>query len=365
MHIDFFYRSFEKLKSKTDLGFKDPYHIMSSLNDKMREAVLNNPSGYEDNETCQILALDGEKVVGACNPFSGRMISKGKTMSVQNGSYLFAHEDYRKENVGGELFMRIAQLHPNKDNLFAGISQMAIGLYRAMKFTVFEFPRLIYLRKSRSVVHAFLKTESPIVAPVIWLVDACLFIHRKFLYMWQSIRYSSFKIQQVEAVPQEVEDIFYADTHSYKELHDKKWMEWSLKYSLSEDTRNIKRLYVVEHNNIIEAFFLIKQEFFKQASNRGFRNVYLGSVMEWGISEDSRLKESDLYLMSIGCFDNTIDGIQIATSDHSTVSRLHNFIFVNIGTANMGFKFKSIKDPDVNDINNWRTRLAISDTLIN
>ena len=64
MQIDFYYRTFLELKEKKELGFIDPENIMASLNKQMRDALLCNPSGYSDDEVCQILALDGKKIVG-------------------------------------------------------------------------------------------------------------------------------------------------------------------------------------------------------------------------------------------------------------------------------------------------------------
>ncbi|NCB96918.1 MAG: hypothetical protein EOM36_00955 [Bacteroidia bacterium] len=150
--IEFYNLTFRELKTKTDRAFTDPHNIASSLCASMREAVLNNPSGYRENETCQILALDNDIVVGCTNPYSGRVRIDGEILPCQSGSTLFSHEDYRKENVGGELFLMIANLHPSRNCYFSGISQMAIGLYLVLKFTLFEFPRMIYMRKSRSVV---------------------------------------------------------------------------------------------------------------------------------------------------------------------------------------------------------------------
>ena len=101
-NIFFVNRTFGELERGEKPSYKDPHGIMASLTEKMKDAVLNNPSGYREDEVCQILAIDGDVVVGATNPFFGRLLLKGKIVPCQNGSYLFSHEDYRKYNVGGE-----------------------------------------------------------------------------------------------------------------------------------------------------------------------------------------------------------------------------------------------------------------------
>lgn len=364
-NIHFVNRTFGALERDETLGLKDPYKIIASLGSKMREAVLHNPAGYGEDEVCQILALDDTVVVGATNPFSGRLLVNGEVIGCQNGSYLYSHDDYRKDNVGGELFLRITNLHPTKNCFFVGISQMAIGLYKSLKYSLFEFPRLIYLRKSRSVVQSILHCESLWMKPLIVMADAGLWLHRQIINVHNFIVYNGYLIENVKACPEEVEQIVIQDTHPYKELHDKAWFDWCLHYSISEDERTLRRLYIIKKNAKIEAFFLLKQEFFEKASSRGFKNVYLGSIMEWGISDESRLKEKDIVLMSLNYFDNNVDGVQYATTEHKVVTQLKKWLFASIGNANTGVRIRSIKDNSLKDINNWRLRLGGSDTVLN
>ena len=362
--VDFYNLTFRELKTQPDIHFTDPHNIASSLCKSMKEAVLNNPSGYSDDEVCQILALDNGIVVGCTNPYSGRAYIKKEIVPIQNGSYLFSHEDYRKENVGGELFLKIANLHPNRNCYFSGISQMAIGLYRVLKFTLFEFPRLIYLRHSRSVIHSIFKTESVVLSPVIWCADLALLVHRKILKLFSKERRNGYEVVESKNVPQEVEDIILNDPHPYAEYHGKDWLDWNLKYSLTDEPR-IKRLFLIKKQGKIEGFFVTKQQFFEQASSRGFKNVYLGSIMEWGIAKGSKLTEKDINLIAIHHFDNNVDGIQVATTDIALARNLKKYLFVPIGTANVGIRMKSIKDPAIKEMKKWRLRIAGGDTLMN
>ena len=126
----------------------------------------------------------------------------------------------------------------------------------------------------------------------------------------------------------------------------------------------MKRLFIVKRNNKIEAFFIIKQQFFKEASV-GFKNLYLGSVMEWGISKNSSLSEKDLNLMTIHYFDDCVDAIQIATTDEILVKTLRKYLFIHVGEANVGIRMRSIKEHSITEMKKWRIRLAGCDTLIN
>lgn len=362
--IDFYSLTFRELRTQPDRHTLDPHNIANSLCASMKEAVLHNPSGFKDDEVCQILALDDDVVVGCTNPYSGRVRIDKELIPVQNGSYLFSHEDYRKENIGGELFLKIANLHSSKNCYFSGISQMAIGLYRVLKFTLFEFPRMIYLRKSRSVIQSILKTESKIISPIIWVADTCLSLHRSILKCFSKEGHKGYEVIETKEVPQEVEDIILNDPHPFAEYHGKDWLEWNLNYSLTDEPR-VKKLFLIKKNGKTEAFFVTKQQFFEQASSSGFKNVYLGSIMEWGISVGSELTEKDINLIAIHHFDSNVDGIQVATTDDELAKTLKKYLFVPIGSANVGIRMRSIKDHRIKDINNWRLRIAGGDTLMN
>ena len=364
MQIDFYYRTFLELKEKKELGFIDPENIMASLNKQMRDALLCNPSGYSDDEVCQILALDGKKIVGCVNAFQSRLKINDEIISVQTGSSLFSSEQYRKENVGGELFFRLTNLHSQKNNFYAGISQMAQPIYKVLKYRLFEFPRLIYLRKSRSVVHTLLKSEAFWVKPIIWIIDFFLYLHRMMLLTFNLFLLHKYQVEQTEEVPDEVERIVMADKHQFMEVHDKAWFNWCLNNTFSNLQKNRKKLYVIKRKKCIEAFFVIKQEYYNQASSRGFKNVYLGSIVEWGISPASNLKEKDVYLLSLKYFDKDIDGIQVATSDAKTEKSLKYNFFVQVGNATMAYKLKTVKCEELSNIKNWRVRIAGGDTLL-
>ena len=358
------------MKEKSILLVKRKYEEISrginsvGLNAVTIKTLLNKPTGYDPEEICQILVKDSSKTVGGVRCFTTRVCIDGEVKEIQSGSNLYVDEEYRKLDVGADLFMSFTFLHPSKCCLTGGISKMALKMYKALKYAIFETPRLIYLRKSRSVVHAVLKTESPMVTPLIWLTDGFLVIHRFIMALFTMGLIRKYIIRKESIVPDEVEQIAMCDGSRYYEVHDKKWFEWALKYSFSDDPRNKKKLYTVRKDGKIEAFFLTKMEFFEQASSRGFKNVLLGSVMEWGISNESRLQESDLYLMSLKCFPTDCDGIQIASANPKTIGRLKKYLFVGVGQSNMAVKLAGKKLKEYNDINQWRIRLAAGDTIV-
>ena len=351
-----------------DLTQREPIAFcpaVSLLNKASEQALLNKPTGFNPDEVCQILVIDSDKVVGGVNTFTTRVKVDEDIRVIQSGSHLFVNEKYRKSEIGADLFMDFTFLHSSQSCLTGGISQMAIKMYKALKYAVFEFPRLIYLRKSRSVIHSFFKTNSIFLTPVIWFADALLVIHRTLLSIPVYRILKDYEIHEEFTIPEEIESIVLSDAPQFMELHDKRWFEWALKYSFSDDKRNQKHLYSIRRDGKVQAFFLIKLEFFEQASSRGFKNVYLGSIMEWGIHPGSSLKESDIYLLAMRMFPKSCDGIQVASTNNDTIKKLKKYLFVNIGKANMAVRLghKVLKEYD--DMTQWRIRLAAGDTIVN
>lgn len=360
-HVSLYQRRYKEISDINDMGYTE---YGAALNYNTIKTLLNKPTGYNPNEVCQVLIKDDEKIVGGVNCFTTRLSVDGVVGEIQSGSHLYVDEEYRKMDVGADLFMNFTFLHPSQCCLTGGISQMALKMYKTLKYAVFEFPRLIYLRKSRCVIQAVLKSESPLLWPAIKMVDLCLFIHRDWVSLLTNKLRRKYKLHEETKIPEEVELIAMGDGSRYMEVHDKKWFEWALGYSFTDDPRNQKKLYTVKRNGQIEGFLLVKMEFFEQASSRGFKNVYLGSIVEWGIAKDSQLKESDLYLLALKYFPKNCDGIQVASSNPETVKRLKKYLFVGVGQSNMAAKLAGKKLKEYNDINQWRIRLAAGDTIV-
>lgn len=363
--VSYYQRTYKELKEEKILDFEDKYNIMASLNPLMKNALLNKPTLYNESDTCQILAIVNNVVVGVINCFDSQLLLNGKKIPTQAGSYLFVHEEFRYLAIGGDLMMQYRNLHSSKNCIAGGISQVAKPFYSILKYSIFEFPRFMFLRKSRSVIQAIFKIDGIILFCIAKAVDIGLWIYRKILFLFTSIRTMRVVVIQATKTPEEVENIVFSDPHPFMELHDKKWIDWNLNYTFKEDERNKKALYLIKKREDIIGFFITKMEFHKEASSRGFKNVYLGSVMEWGSKNEDILSETMIHLLALKTFPSCIDGVQMATSSSKTQKAFKRMGFAHIGDANMATFIKSVKEEGIKDINNWRIRLAVSDTLIN
>lgn len=364
VNITYYFRKYKELMENKDIPYNDVYHVLAFITPTFYKALLNK--SFKEEDICQILAVDEKNIVGAIGCcFTNQIIANGDIIPVQSGSYLFVEEEYRKYVIGIELLMHYQKLHPSKNSIASGISKMALPLYKILKYNLFEFPRFIFLIKSRSVVQAIFKLDGCLLTMASAIIDCGLWIYRQLLFIYTGIKTRKLIVEKTKIVPDTIEKIVLSDKHIFKELHNREWFEWNLNYTLSSDSRNKKALYLIKKGKEIIGFFITKMEFHEEASSRGFKNVYLGSVMEWGSKDENVLSETTIHLLALKTFPPCIDGVQMATSSTKTQKVFKRMGFVHVGDANMAVFVKSVKEEGIKDINNWRIRLAASDTLIN
>lgn len=363
--IRFYYRTISDIKSDKELGFDDPKGILNVLSEDVKHTFLANPSLLSDDDVCQIIALDGNRVIGSELSFPNRYMSDGILKPCRGASTLFIDEAYRKYAVGTDLMINAATITPKQDNIVAGISQMAYPLYKAMRYSCFQLNRFIFLRKSRVIVEYVFKKTSFISNVLIHVLDFFMAFYRCLAFLGNRWRMRKFHIEVVDDVPQEVEEIALNDGHKYKELHDKKWFEWNLKCSFRSGKENSKYLAVIKNKkDDIVGFFLNKVEFFEQASVRGFKNVLLGTVSEWGVLPGIGLSEFDVQMSAVRNMPDNIDGVEVATTNITTSRRFKFHLLFPMGYANMATYIQSCMDKSLKDIKNWRVRIAAGDTLL-
>ena len=364
-----YYRTYKELIDNTDLGYNDSLGVMAMLDENQREAILHNPVSFKDEDCCQILYLDNNTVVGTQMCYPAGAVINGEVIPCNHASTVFSHPDYRSRGFGGHLLMALTKLPPYRNTITGGNSQMSISIFKALRYDTFEFPRYIFLEKSKCAIEYVLHHNGPLTKVLAAFVNLFLRLHKLFVLSKISHYVNSLTVEVCQECPQAVEDIVAEDPHCFRENHDKAWFDWNLNYSFNHDSRNSKRLYVVKDADEVVAFFVNKVQFFETASVRGFRNVLLGSVMEWGVKDPSKISEVDIQLLAIKTMPKNIDGVQVATDNDRVSKSFKRLGFFPMGKANFCSRLKSIKDKDVisamKDISNWRLRLACNDTLIN
>ena len=111
---------------------------------------------------------------------------------------------------------------------------------------------------------------------------------------------------------------------------------------------------------------MTKERFHEQASHRGFKNVILGSVIEWGVLPDSTITELQICKAAILSFGKHVDAVEICLNNNKLIRSLKMMVMIQVGDSNMAIKatkdspLQYYKDK-IGLIDNWRIRPAYSD----
>ena len=91
--------------------------------------------------------------------------------------------------------------------------------------------------------------------------------------------------------------------------------------------------------------------------------MVVGSIVEWGSKDEEALPESDIYELALPTFNSDVYIVDVATTNHQTISKLKKIGFRFANEEHILFKDNSKKHKDANDANLWRLRFGYADTI--
>ena len=342
-------------------------HPLSVSRERM-EALRSNPYLDEKDAICQWVGYADEKVAGFNYSFPIRVWADGHSYGSTTGSSLNVADWARKSGLGLILPAKGVEI-TSKDGIAiaAACSQMAIPVHKVNGYKFFLYPRYIALWRSRSVVEMYLpKILSKVFSHVI---DVGVWLYRQMLAVFAMFALHGYRVEKVlpddEMVCKAMADIVSGDGHRFREDHDAAWFKWHLNFTFSK--YGPAMAYVLKRRNSgeIVAFVMAKRRFYEQASHRGFKNVWLGSVMEWGARDgmDNKLK---WFIVKIALsLARSCDAVDFSTADGELGSFVKCLGWRQVGEANVGVKvmknFPLFGDNAIQDISNWRIRPAMGD----
>lgn len=362
------YRATDEMLEPTYKGLKDTYGVLALTAEK-RKAFANRPYREQWNVFCQkVFSSDGIAFGGEIQfPLLVDMPDGRKI--VLSGSTSFVAKDYRKTEVGGHFHDYTESVSPGFWTCGAGMSQMMVRLHKYWKTPLFLMPRLIMLFKSRSVVEMKLKGFAAKIVSL--LIDCLASLWYGLIALVCRIRIKSYAFEKItvdqEDVLSDVATLIAADTHKYCEVHDVPWLKWMMTESF--DSAGPMELTVVRKNGRLVAFYMTKKRFHEQASTRGFKNVWLASIMEWGAVPEEEKNLKWFVLRAALSFRKTMDAFELVTVDQTLLS-----FFKKIGARQVGEGNYTISPPrgtkppyfeEMKNPSNWRLRLAMGDAGLN
>lgn len=336
-----------------------------------RAALLNNPYLESGESICQWVGFADGKPAGFNYSFPINVWADGKVYGSTTGSSLNVVEWARKTDLGLILPAKGVE-SASKDGIAiaASCSQMAVPLHRVNGYKFFLFPRYIALRRCRPVIEMVLPQW--LVKPMAFLGDLvlCTYFKALALLAFKLLRgYSVVEVQSGDENGHRVmSDIVAKDTHRFREDHDPSWFKWHMTNSFSEDGPCHGYLLKSKKDGQCVAFGLTKRRFHERASSRGFKNVWLSSIMEWGALPGHAARLKGLVLALILKSAGDCDAIELATDDESLGKFARSIGMRKVGDSNFGVKvmknFPLYGDKAIKEQSNWRVRPGMGDNAL-
>lgn len=335
---------------------------------EIADALLSNPFAADD-DLCLFRVFDKGANIGGNINIPGQVTINGRNFKSLISSHTCVAEEARATGLGLELWDRCLDRAPSGLVTASSCSQMKIAVSRATGCTIFYSPRLIMLKKSRSVVE--MKLRGIAGRMVSALIDCGLALYWAVIGLVSRLRTCGLAITTVDptdsAALETIARIVESEKVSCGEVHDARWFKWMTTQSFSKDGPN--KLLLISRGNTPVAFVMYKKRFHEQASHRGFKNVWLASIMEWGALPECRAKLSAILMRVASKIVKGCDAIEVIATEASVEKPLRRALWQHVGDGNFVFKVGKGSPleafPTMHERANWRLRPAMGDAGFN
>lgn len=341
---------------------RDDHGLAAYLTKTRIETFFANPNLKDYDECLMSLEYVDDVICGRSMLYPTKVKIGDAIYKCQSSSTLDVPEQFRSLGLGANLFYFLSRLTPYDYVICSGISDLALPLYKAMKYHILAFPRSMYINNARSFLE-YIGLKGCILALFTKFVNLFLKARTRILQKKSLKIQRKFQIIKESIVPNWVDDMVLNDGHKYMECHDRLWMQWNLDYNFKGDKEDVQSFYSIYSDGSPCGFFMTKERFRKDAGGK-LKNIVLGAIVEWGCSKDSLIDEIEIYKMAFSTFSNNVDIIEFATENQKAIKALNHWGFIKHGLAHIAFKDKTKQCKDASDIALWRVRYGYADVIL-
>lgn len=337
-----------------------------------RRALLGNPCRAAGpagaDEPVSIIGLRGgaKLVVGRIDLVCGLLEVHGQPVPVYWGSNWYVPPEHRSSLVGVTLLLKMQGLHHTIGA--HGPSQQALPVYEKMKFFGLPMTRWILLRRSRAVVERYVGRGpgARVVAP---LADGGLLVQRTALGALRLARTSGARATIESRVPPGLAERLAAPCDRPVRAHRSgAYLDWLLANSFQDDARARSALVVLTMpDGVVAGYALLKVRFYPTATHRGFRDLLLGSLQDWGIFEPRAVAMLDIVLLAVRELGRMgVDAVEACLPADETPGAMRALGFVRVGAMTSVLRASAaspLHDPALQRPEAWRLRPADGDNF--
>lgn len=315
------------------------------------KAFLTNPNLSDFNMPMLVYTTVDGDMAGWLMLFPTKLLLDGEPCDAMSASDFHVLEKYQHLAIGVDLAMFPITYAENKCLLYAGPSPIALKLYKKMKFKMFSMPYIE--RKQCLATKKGNGLKARVHDVVASMANLGLVLFRCVEHL--GLKTKGFEIKKLNEVPEWVGQMMERDGKRFCEIHDRRWMQWSLENRYHGGEENKQSFFGIFKNGEPRGFALTTERL-------RFGRVY-GFVAEWG-SVDEQLTEGQVYRLVIPTFSEKVDKIGLALNDIRIVDafRKKGFRRKNDYTILLRDQINQIEG--IQDADNWRLRYGYADVIL-
>ncbi len=310
------------------------------MDERKRWLLVNNPLSKHDDDPVQLVACQDGQAVGRLDLVCGAIASRDASdeLPVLWTSSLWVDPNARNSLFGVSLILRMQKLSPAV--MACGVSQQALPVYDRLKWADFSLKRWMRVRRSRAVVERYVPQRSLrrfIEAPT----DLVLALHGRAVAIAARFLTRGLTIEHVERA-EEGWDWCFANSlkeHLFSPHRSAAWLNWLISGPDSGTAKDARRLYATRDNHgRLLGYVLLRVRHFATASARGFKDVVIGTVSDWGCFS-SAVSELSLVVLGVSLLEQLgPDAVEVCADSVALGSALKRLGFVGVGSLHVLLK---------------------------
>lgn len=342
----------------------DRYGIYSYTQTEERiNTFFSNPNLEDYSSPMVNLSIVDGVIAGRAMSFPTKVKFYDLILSCTTGSSLEVEKDYRQYDIGVDLVLKPVRNKDNKQLLYADFSKEGIGMYKAARFHIFELPIMIQVRKVDVLLQTF-GFKGFLLKLLSLMGDIIL---KPIISFWDfktRIATKNLEIEEVDIVPEWVDDITLNDGHQFMEVHDHRWLQWCLDNMFHYHPDNRNRFFTVKKDEKPIGFFMFKERH-SDITIRNIKDMIMTTVVEWGSKDMSVFDEVLANRLSAMLCSKKTGIVRIASDDTNTLNKCKHSLFFRHGFHYIVHKDNTKQYKETKEQSSWRLRFGYSDSILN
>lgn len=315
------------------------------------KAFLTNPNLSDPNAPMLVYTTVDGDLAGWLMLFPTKLLLDGKPCDAMSASDFHVLEQFQHMAIGVDLAMFPVANGGNKYLLYAGPSPIALKLYKKMKFKVFSMPYIE--RKQRFATNKGNGLKTKVHDLVASMANLGLGLFHSIEHLGSKTK--GYETKKLNEVPEWVDQMMEREGKRFCEIHDRRWLQWSLENRYHGGEENKQSFFGIFKNGEPQGFAFTTERL-------RFGRVY-GFVAEWG-SIDEHLTEEQVYRLTIPTFSEKVEKIGLALNDIRIVDAFKKKGFRRENDYTIVFRDQVHQIEGVQDANNWRLRYGYADVML-